>query len=144
MPGTHTRKNLTILISSLSQNMHTHTQTAAQEQPNRQNKNKNQEKKKSALFPARVSFSCNLKLFVSPQFFFFTASEQHNNKRSESVQSKTCLVFSFLVFFSFCFHVSLKSAGLAEGGNERREDPSNNGGEGRNEKQILQIPKRNQ
>lgn len=40
VPGTHTRKNLTILISSLSQNMHTHAQTAAQEQPNRQTKKK--------------------------------------------------------------------------------------------------------
>lgn len=45
VPGTHTRKNLTILISSLSQNMHTHAQTAAQEQPNRQNKNKKRKKK---------------------------------------------------------------------------------------------------
>lgn len=101
VPGTHTRKNLTILISSLSQNMHTHAQTAAQEQPNRQTKKKNQEKNLPCSLQEFFFFSCNLKLFVSPQFFF-TASEQHSNKRSESVQSKTCLVFPFL-FFSFCF-----------------------------------------
>lgn len=96
VPGTHTRKNLTILISSLSQNMHTHAQTAVQEQPNRQNKNKKKRKKnclvpcKSFFFPISSNYLCLLS--------FFTASEQHNNKRSETVQSKTCLVFPFLLF----------------------------------------------
>lgn len=104
VPGTHTRKNLTILISSLSQNMHTHAQTAAQEQPNRQTKKKIRKKIcpvpcKSFFFffPVISNYLCLLSFFSQPR-------NNTATKDQKVFKVKHALFFlSFSFLFVFCF-----------------------------------------
>lgn len=70
----------------LSQNMHTHSQTRTR---TTHAKNTHSEKLPYSL---RESFTCNLKLLVSPLLFFFS-QPQNTTKGSEIIKKKKDAIF---------------------------------------------------